>query len=367
MKQKITSLQATAIIANAVTPSALMVIPNQVIQTAKQDGWLSPMLSFLFILPLLYIIVAISRRYNGKPLMEWLEGSFGKAAATGIALLLGAYYLIGSASIVRQFSNFISQQFMITTPLAVVALLITIVAVYICAQGVEVIGRVSFFVMVVSMLFLGINLFLLWGQYDWHHFLPVFETMPLQQLTASVPPVGWLTDITVVLLLMPYMKNTAHAGKAALWGAALASVFFCLIIAITLAVLGAKLIASLSYPVFTALGTVQIGEFIERIDVVLIMAWIASMFTKASVFVFCFNQMMLYSFRLRPHNGLYIAIGLFVAATALYSWSRNSAVNEYIFKTLTIYKILNNFTIFLLIWIGLLFAGRKANAEEAVT
>ncbi|WP_028611848.1 GerAB/ArcD/ProY family transporter [Paenibacillus harenae] len=367
MNQRISVLQATAIIVNAVTPSAIMVIPNQVILMVKQDGWFSPLLSFLFILPLIYIISGICRRNNGKPLMECLESSFGKAAATGIALIFSAYYLISSASVVRQFANFISEQFIMTTPLAVIALLITFVAVYIFAQGVEVMGRVSFFVLFVSILFLGMNIFLLWGQYDWNHFLPVFETTPLEQLTASVPPVGWLTDITVVLLLMPYMKASAYGGKAAIWGAMMATVFYCLIIAITLAVLGAKLVPSLTYPVFAALGTVQIGEFVERIDFILIMAWMASMFTKVSVFLFCFNQMVLYSFRLRSHNGLYVATCLLVTAIALYSWPRNGAVNEFVFKSLTVYKIINNYALFFLIWIGLLLTKRKSNAEEAVS
>lgn len=367
MKQQISSLQAVTILVNAIVPSAVLFIPSYVILISKQDGWITVLFSTAVTVLFVFIIGDICRQSNGKPLLEWLESRLGKVLSTLIGLTLCGYYLITAASIVRQFSSYLSEQLLMTTPLLVLASIIALVAVYMAAQGIESMARVHFIVMVFFMFFVGLNVLLLWGQFDWKQFLPAFDNEPIRYAASGFMPLGWLSEVAVILLLLPYLKKTSSAAKIALWGTIVSGLLITLVTAVTITVFGTKIIGVLSYPAFAAVGTIEIGQFVERVDVLLISAWLASMFAKVSVFMFGFFQLFSQTFKIKAHVSLYVAGAALVVATAIYSWPSNVAVAEYSYITLSIYFLLNNYTVCFLIWCGLRLTRHKTKPKEAGT
>ncbi|WP_419872167.1 GerAB/ArcD/ProY family transporter [Candidatus Pristimantibacillus sp. PTI5] len=364
MTQRITNLQAIAIIVFAIVPSSLLYVPSFVIQISKQDGWISVLLTMAVSLLLSCVIGYICREGERRPLLEWLQSRFGKGIATVIGLVLCCYYFVTAAVVVRQFSNFMSEQTLQTTPIFMLAAIIVLVSGFTASQGQETLARVIFVVFLVFMLSLGVNLFLIWWQFDLQQFLPIIESSANQYIASGFMPLGCLSGTAVLLLFLPFLENTASAVKIAVWGTVISGLLFTLVTAVTIAVFGTEIISAMSYPAFAAIGTVEIGQFIERIDVLLVSAWTASMFAQVSIFMYGFFQLAFQTFKLKAHFSHYAAGGIGILATALFAWPNSLVVTEFSYTTLTIYFLLNNYTICLLIWCGLRWTRHKARPSE---
>ncbi|MGO4543174.1 endospore germination permease [Paenibacillus sp. 2TAB23] len=360
MKQRITTLEAIVIVVIAIVPSSLFYIPSFVIQIAKQDGWISVLLALVFSLLLALVIGHVCAEGNRQPLLKWLQNRFGKMISTGLGLVLCVYYFVASVVIVRQFSNFMSEQALLTTPMVMLAGIIVLVSVYIASQGIESLARVIFIVFLFFTFFVGFNMVLIWGQLDFNQFLPFIESPPSDHVEAMLMPLGCLSEIAVLLLIMPYLEKPESSIKVAIWGTAISGTIFMLVTMVTIAVFGTKIIGAISYPAFAAIGTVEIGQFIERVDVFLISAWTASMFAQVSIFTFGFFQLTEQTFKITPHFSHYAAGGIFILANALFAWPSNVVVAEFSYTTLTIYFLLNNYAVCMLIWIGLRLTKHKA-------
>ncbi|WP_141504129.1 GerAB/ArcD/ProY family transporter [Paenibacillus luteus] len=366
MKQRISSLQAIAIVVNAIVPSSILFIPSYVIQISKQDGWITVLLALAAGLLFAYAIGSVARHNDRSSLMAWLESSFGRLVSSVIGLLLCAYYFITAATMIRQFANYMSEQIMMNTPLFMLVGIIVLVSVYMVSQGIEAMGRVHFIVLVFVLVFVAINIVLLWGQYDFKQFLPILDIAPVRHIPAGIMPLGWLSEIaTLLLLLVPFLENKASAIRIAVWGTLLAGIMITLITAVTIAVFGTKIIGALAYPAFAAIGTVEIGQFVERVDVLLLSAWTASMFAKVSVFLFGFFHVLSHTFRMKSHLSLYVAGSALVIATAMYSWPSNIVVAEFSYTTLSLFFLISNYGICCILWCALLFRRRKSGTGEA--
>ncbi|MDQ0110873.1 GerAB/ArcD/ProY family transporter [Paenibacillus harenae] len=363
MKQRITTIQGIAILVNTIAPSAVLQMPAHIVSVTKQDAWLTVLLSMVVGLVYAYIVGRVCLLSNGKPLMEWLESRFGKAVALVIAVMLCGYYFMVAASVVRQFTNYVHEQLLNTTPMLAIALVIVFVSVYAVWQGIEAMGRMHFIVLLFSCLLMGLNSLLLWSYYDWANFLPIFEMPPDRHLSAVLIPAGWLSEISAVLFLLPYFKKNKQAARAAMWATLLSGSMILVTVVMIIAVFGVKIVNALSYPSFAALGIVEVGKFMERIDVFLLTAWMASMFAKVSIYLFIFFQLLSFIFRIRKKTSSLtaLAVSAFISASSIYSWPRSSNFIEYIFTSLSAYLLVNNYALFLLIWGGLRLFKKKSD------
>lgn len=364
MKERISTVQGVAILVNAIAPSAVLQLPAHIVSITKQDAWMTLLFTLTAGLLYAYIIGRICMKSNGKPFMEWLESRFGKTAAFLVALMLCGYFIIGASSVVRQFTNYVQDQLLNTTPMIAIALVIVLVSVYAVWQGIESMGRIHFIVLLFSFVLMSLNLALLWPYYDWTNFLPIFETSPARHLSAVPVPAGWLSEVSIVLFLLPYFQKTSQGARAAIWATLLSGAMILTSIVVIIAVFGVRIVSVLSYPSFAALGIVEIGKFMERIDVFLLTGWMASMFAKVSIYLFCFFQLLDYLFRIRSKSSSLtaFAVSAFISASSIYSWPRNSNFIEYIFTSLSAYLLVNNYGLFLLIWGGISLFRRKPDA-----
>lgn len=366
MKQRITTLQVTAILVNSIAPSAVLQLPAHVIHIVRQDGWITMMIALCAGLIFTYVIGNICNMSEGKPFMSWLESRLGRGIAlvTGVCLCL--YYFIVSVGVVRNFSIFVQDQLLKSTPMLVIAMVIVLVSIYIVWQGAEAMARIHYVVFLFAILLLFIIVSLLWGQFKWTHFQPMLEATPFHHMSALPFPIAWLSEITAVLFLLPYFEKPSNGARAALWATVISGLIMTLSVFQIIAVFGVKIIDALAYPSFTAISTVEVGNFAERIDVFLLSAWMMSMFAKVSIFLFCFFQTLDYTLRIKSKSNVIMAFvfAMFICAASVYSWPRNSNYTNFTLTTLTVYMLLNNYFIHLIVWIGLRLTRRKASAAE---
>jgi spore germination protein KB len=363
MKQKLSGVQAAAILINMIVPSAILIIPSHVIEMTRQDEWVSMLLALGLTLVFTLVIGMICRQFSGASVLDWLESRMGRLIAKLLGFSLCFYYLVMASTNVRQYANYIWEQMMMKTPLFIICLVIAAIAVYMASRGVEAMGRIHFNVFMLYISFVVINLFLLGPQYNLNQFKPAFEVPPVQHMFATAMPAGWLSSIASIVLLLPYLKKDGQAQKIALWSTLIAGLMLVLITSVAVAVFGADIIDAIAYPAFAALGTIDIGQFLERVDILLLTAWMASMFANVSVYIFFLFQMLEGTFKLNSKMATSGSLVLFITVTAVYSWPSHSAVVYFSSGVLSVFMLGSNYSVYLAIWAGL-FATRRKGRER---
>ncbi|WP_410513803.1 endospore germination permease [Paenibacillus sp. BR2-3] len=329
MNVKISTTQAVMLIVNTILPTASVVLPVIIGNYAEQDAPLVIILSTLIGLGIAALVGTVIRYNNGTPFLDWVGGRSSPLLATVLGLLLLQFYLDASSTILREFVNFIKDNVLLNTPIAVLTILILFITIYMVSQGIESIARVNSIVILLYLFFLPLNLFGLSGYMNVHRLLPLFDHSFASLTLASLTPVTWMSEVAVLLFLAPYLKFPQKARFIGWLGLLSVCLLMMFSLIISLLVFGPDYIKLSAYPGFSAVGILHIGRFVERMDILFISYWVLSIYLKLSIFLFvtveCFKQ----TFRVKSSRPFIGALGLVIAMECLFTWQNSAKLNTY--------------------------------------
>ncbi|MEK5235176.1 endospore germination permease [Paenibacillus sp. FSL L8-0470] len=329
MNGKIGTTQTAMLIVNTILPTATVVLPVIIGNYAEQDAPLAILLSTLAGLVFATIVGTVIRYSKGAPFLTWIGEKSSPVAATILGLLMLQFYLDTSATILREFVNFIKDNVLIDTPVTVMTILILLITIYMVRQGLESIARVNSLVLLLYFFFVPLYLFGLYRDMDVHQLLPVFDHSLASLTLAGITPATWMSEVAVLLFLAPYLQNPQKARIAGWAGLLFVAVLMMFSLVTTLMVFGSEFIKLSTYPGFSTAGVVHIGRFIEKLDILFISYWVLSIYLKFSIFLFatveCFKQ----TFRVNSSRPFIGALGLIIALECLFTWQSADQLNLY--------------------------------------
>lgn len=362
--QKLSTLQSTILVMNTITPTSIIVIPIIAVGSAGQNAWMTILLSWLFGLLCVPLYCAINRHNPGQPFLEFLEQRLGRFVSFVVGLLLAQYYYATLAAVIREFTNFLSDEVMLTTPLFVLGAVTILVGLYAALQGIEVIARAGVIVFAFVMVFLVFGLSLESTLMDVHRLMPVGGTYWGKIVVGSLPASGWMSESAVLLLLLPFLKKPGEMGKIGFWGVTLSGLTLLATVLASLLILGPSLPAMLNYPTFAISELIEYGNFIERVDMAFICVWMAAIYMKVSIFFYFTLHCFTSTFRVRAKKPFGIGLALLTLLTSLYTWSSNVYLFEHQRYAMTPFLIVMNFLLPILLWIAIAATkGRKTKAK----
>lgn len=359
MSQKISTSQAIILIIQLITPTAILVLPNIVAGYSEQDSWISVLLAMAFGLALALLFGSISRHTAGMPFIPWLETRFGRIAALVVGIVLFQYYLITLAEIFQEFANFLVDNILEDTPRFFLMMIALLVIVYAASHGIEVMARVGVFVFIIANLLFVISMCLQAGNLHFPYLLPIGEHSFKKLIQGSVSPISWLAMVQIILFLGPHLKQPSDARKVAVWGVVLSGAELLLTVIVSVAVFGPQLNQIYTYPSFSLIGIVKIGNFLERVDVIFISIWIFTMYVKMSLTMYALFQSFSHSFRNGSKHPFLIALGILCLLTSVSSFPKQSDLNYYFQVVDPLDALLVNVLLPLILWAFLLGTSKK--------
>lgn len=133
-------------------------------------------------------------------------------------------------------------------------------------------------------------------------------------------PTGLFSEIAYLLILLPFLQDRSKAGKIALAGVLMSGLHVGVTIVLTILVYGPGLPPLYQYPSFSMIEVIQIGHFMERIDILFVAFWICTIYVKIAVFLFgayhCFTE----AFRLRPSRPILGILLLWILLTSSFAF-----------------------------------------------
>ncbi|MBO7746831.1 endospore germination permease [Paenibacillus sp. MWE-103] len=297
--------------------SSILIVPSGLTAVAKQDGWLSAIVGVGVGVLLIGLYVTLSKRYPGQTLVQFAEQILGTWLGKLVGLLFFSFYFLLASLVLRNVGDFITTIVMPETPIQIVHLLFIMAILMSASLGLEVIARTAeiFLPWIMTMLLLLIVFLLPQIQFD--RIQPVFEAGAKAIINGSLSVISIpYLELTVFLMIIPSVNKT-KIGMPFLKGAVLGGLVIIVITLLCVFVLGWDFASRHTFPSYTLAKKIQVGEFLQRIEVLVAIIWFLTIFFKLSL---CFYAALLgfaQVLRLQSYRPMIVPFGILIGVLSI--------------------------------------------------
>ncbi|MDQ0879405.1 GerAB/ArcD/ProY family transporter [Peribacillus sp. V2I11] len=281
---------------------------------AKKDAWLAILLGMCGGIVLFFIYFFLFRQYPNLPLTGYARQIFGKYIGWIIGLLYVVYFLYIAARDLRDFGELLLSSTMPKTPLSTLNILMILAICYVLYLGIEVLGRTAevFIVVLIFFGFTGNLLVYFSGSVDLHNLQPFLENGWKPILTTAFPlttffPFG---EMIVFTMLLPYLNRSELAKKVGLSALISSGLILSYTTSLDIAVLGVEEVERSTFPLLETIGKVNLLEFIQRLDALVVFTMLITMFFKISIFFYVAVIGMVDLFKVKNHQQIVLPAGI---------------------------------------------------------
>lgn len=309
--------------------------------SAKQDAWITILLGMVGGVFLFFVYSQLSRLYPGLLLTGYSQKILGKFVGTVIGMFYLVFFIYGAARDLRDGGEFLQTAIYDQTPLFALNALMILAICYVIYKGIEVIGRTGeiFFLLMLFLGAIGGLLILFSGTMDVHNLQPVLASGWRTIVKTTYPemimfPFGETICFTMIL---PYVSRPQLCMKIGIAAMVFSGIILCLITVVEVAVLGANITVRTTFPLLTTISKVNIAEFLQRMDLIVVLALIINDFFKVAIFFYAAVIGTADLFRLPKYQAAVIPIGiivLFVSMNVASNFSQHLAEGKFVLKTL---------------------------------
>lgn len=258
---------------------------------SHKDTWLSIILALMMVLPLVFIYIRLHNLFPENNFFDILEICWGKIISK-IILLIYVFWLLGySADVFTIYGQFITSTSLESTPIIVPVIVLGVLSIWVLKDGIETLGRWSEFFVYFPYALLIFALILLVPQIDRTNITPVFKDGFKPTLEGGFQAFTYpLSQIAVFTLVFKHFSGKKSAKKVYLSGLLIAFLYIFIIVVISLAVLGPDIYKEMYYPIYKALARINVGELLQRLEIIMATSFILGGFVKISILLLCASK-----------------------------------------------------------------------------
>lgn len=277
--------------------TGVLFLPYLIAGVAFQDAWISVIIGTLGAIPFTLVGLALVNRFPEKGLKEILEEILGKFIGKILGLVYTALFLYISALVIRQLEEFFILAIMPETPPLAFRILYVLVLMLGVYEGTLAILRTNVYVVPVGVIVIGLVVLLATTKMDIDNLTPIFSIELEGILAGSFLTIGWLLQFPLlVLIFFKYLETAKLKYKIRLEGVLSVIVVGIAMIAgalSTTAVFGPRQTATLLYPAFNMARVIEIGGFLEHVEITFVAVWVAGMYITATIY--CYMGVLLFA------------------------------------------------------------------------
>lgn len=257
---------------------------------AKQDAWLAIMLGMLNGILLFLIYFYLFLQYPDQPLTSYIPKIIGKYLGIPLSFIYILYFLYIAARVLRDFGDLLTTSSLDKTPLITINGLMILLITYGIYIGIEVIGRTSETIFII-LLFTSVIGFLLTvssGVIHAENLLPILENgwkpviITVYTQTYTFP----FGEMIVFTMILPTLNDKSLAKKIGIYAIIASGLTLSITIALEVSLIGVNGAVASQFPLLETLAKVNIANFIQRLDVIVIATLILGVYIKISVFFY---------------------------------------------------------------------------------
>ncbi len=282
---------------------------TSILYYTRQDSWISITIGIILGLIPFSIYEFLKQKYPNENIITLnnkLWKKFGK--------VLNMFIFLGSLAIVTCtfwiLVHFSSALFLYKTNLWIISLALIIPTSYAASKTINIISKVSLMLFYASLIFNVLILFGLIGNIDISNVKPIFESNVKDILKCSFMLVG--INIMKLFYLNIINKNIIknYSSKYSIIMYFITTINLLIIAFTTVCVFGIDLSTLYEYPAFQILKRVNILGIFDRIESILSIEALFSMFIQITIIIYYLKETILETFKLNKKTNKYIVISI---------------------------------------------------------
>lgn len=317
-KAKISPYQLFVLILLFELGSALLV---PIAMDAKQDSWIAILVAMVGGFFLFFIYHRLFQYYPEIPLTEYIQKIIGKGLGRILAFLYILYFSYLSARVLRSFGEMITISAYPETPLFITNALLMMVIIYSVRKGIEVLARAAelLFILMYLLAISGFILIVISGLIHFNYIRPILEDgfSPVLKTVMTQTLFFPFGEVIVFTMILPYLNNPKKAKRTGIIALGLSGINLAIAMFVNLTVLGVDLTARSQFPLLTTIQTIQVADFLERLDVNFMLATMITGFFKISIFFYAAVMGTANLFKITESSRLVYLIGLIILFLSL--------------------------------------------------
>lgn len=290
--RKINSLQFTSMIIMTILTAYLGIGILAAIKADARNSWLIVILASVLGIGILLLFLYINSFKETLPINDKIKLLFGKKLGFIINAILALIVITYGISLSYNLNNFIVSQFLTQTPLFIIGLLFSIIIIYINIKGIETISRVSLILIFINFILYALATLDLFPKIDYSNFKPILENGISNVFKGSINIL--LLNLTPLLILLIVPKDSIvdkqHLKKYVIIGYIISITLTALIMLMIIGNLGPNLASLYQYPEYIVLKRINLLNFLDRIENIIVLQWIFGIFQTSSIAVFYISK-----------------------------------------------------------------------------
>jgi spore germination protein KB len=335
-KEKISNNQFLVLIILFTIGTASLIAPPLLVGTAKQDAWLSSIIGIGFGLLFGKLYGMLALRYPTLTLAEYSEKILGKWIGKTVSFLFFLYTLILTAGLLRIIGDLLTTHILTETPIQAIEILFLLTVIMGVRLGLETIARTSEMLLPYVLIFFVLLVLFLLPQIEFENISPFLENGMNPVLRGAFRTLGVpFLDLVVFLMITPSVVTQKKIEKTMLIGILMGGIILLLITLLSILVLGVGLTSRLNYPTFVLAEKIDIGNFIQRIEILSGATIFISLFIKISI---CFYSLVLsiaQPIQLKNNKILTFPLGIMVVTLSIILFPNIVYFNFFLLKAWT--------------------------------
>lgn len=331
-KVQISPVQFTFLFITMVISTADLFIPSFVAQEAKQDSWISAIVSVLAMVPILFIYISLYKNHSGKSLIEMCTEIAGKYVGGVIGFLYVFYFAFIANGVIVGLAMVMKITFLPITPPWVIVIISIVVSLYGVSKDIEVIARINEILLPAGIGALGFLIVLNINGFDFSFFRPVLARGVLQPIRGAIVILGSFCETIVTLQIAHFLSKPDKISKSMFLGLLITGIGI-LVGTLIYAVFGPLtemfLIPSLEFARFSS-----IGKYIQNLDILILAIWITGIYVKSMIFLYSASYAMSQLFRFKNYKSIIFPLSFLLCSlviTGLGEEARELYFMHYIF------------------------------------
>lgn len=344
--------------------SSILIVPTPMAAQAKQDAWISVIVSIMIGLLLVLFYSKIGESSKGKTFIQASNYAFGSWFGRLFSVFYLVFIYILAALVLRNIGDFMTTQIIPETPLQFTHILFLLVVIAGAYLGVEVIGRSAEIFMPWLILLLLFMMISTSPQMSMDNLKPFFGNGVLPVLKTANIMIGTpFLEMVTLLMIFPYVKESKKTAHGWLLGTLIGGGVLLIINLLCLLVLGPDLTGLNAYPTYKVGEKINIAGFLEGLEIVIAIIWMITIFFKLIVLYYASVVGIAQFLKLNDHRPLLLPLGMGTVVLSIIAYPDVAYFESFVGEVWMSYAFTHGFILPLILWIGLMIKNKKSKTN----
>ncbi|MCU6797723.1 spore germination protein [Paenibacillus sp. WQ 127069] len=258
------------------------------LQAAKQDAWVSVLVAGCIALLISVVTTKLVLLHPEQTFIQFSQTIMGKWLGKLVIIVYLVQWYTIIPIVLRQFSDLLQILLLPQTPGIYIELAMVLIVIYVTySGGIDGIGRVSEILGPLILLMILLVLTTSISNIHWKNLLPFYADSGVAAIVkGSLPIASYLGHAVEFVMISPFLAAPRKGSPYVIWAVAVASFIVWISMVMVILTIGVNLSSKMWYPFFEMTKKISIFGFIENLDALAVVIWVASVFIKLSIYFF---------------------------------------------------------------------------------